>query len=136
MKIGVAGDGLSLARVIIAMVVGAVVLGVAGYLFDRAIGPLIAMSGWWTVTGSLGFILGGMFQAVREWAVPQPAERRAVAARVREREAAEAAAQDETHEDAASESAKAAEPVTPAANVSTTTPASPAKASSEPTSTD
>ena len=113
MNIGVAGDGLSLARVIIAMVVGTVVLGVAGYLFDRAIGPMIAMSGWWTVTGSLGFILGGMFQAAREWAVPQPAERRAVAARLRERER------------------EAAE-----ATVPTTTPASPAKATSEPTSTD
>jgi hypothetical protein len=93
MNIGVAGDGLSLARVIIAMVVGAVVLGVAGYLFDRAIGPMIAMSGWWTVTASGGLILGGMFQAAREWAVPQPAERRAVAARVRAREAAEAEAE-------------------------------------------
>ena len=106
MKIGVAGDGLSLARVIIAMVVGAVVLGVAGYLFDRAIGPMIAMSGWWTVTGSLGFILGGMFQAAREWAVPQPVERRAVAARLREREAAEAAAAQADADSAESEAPK------------------------------
>ncbi|MGE3273406.1 MAG: hypothetical protein AB7P40_32025 [Chloroflexota bacterium] len=91
MKIGVAGDSLSLARVIAAMIVGAVVLGGAGYLFDLAIGPMIQMSGWWLVTGSGGLILGGMIQAAREYAVPQPAERRAVAAEVRARQAAEEA---------------------------------------------
>ena len=132
MKIGVAGDGLSLARVIIAMVVGAVVLGVAGYLFDRAIGPMIEMSGWWTVTGSLGFILGGMFQAAREWAVPQPAERRAVAARVREREAAEVAAAQADNDTNTPEPAP--EPGR-AATASTTAPASPTKAAGEPNST-
>jgi hypothetical protein len=131
MKIGVAGDGLSLARVIIAMVVGAVVLGVAGYLFDRAIGPMIAMNGWWTVTGSLGFILGGMFQAAREWAVPQPAERRAVAARIREREAAAAQAEAEAEvDDKAPEPAKAAatpaETAKPAEAVTAPEPAKPA----------
>jgi hypothetical protein len=101
MKIGVAGDGLSLARVIAAMVVGAVVLGVLGYLFDLAIGPMIAMSGWWTVTASGGLILGGMLQAAREWAVPQPAERRVVAARIRAREAAEAEAEAATETETA-----------------------------------
>lgn len=93
MKIGEAGDGLSLARVVLAMAAGAIVFGAAGTLFDRAVGPMIAMNGWWTVFASGGFILGGMVQAAREWSVPQPAERRAVAARVRAREAAEAAAE-------------------------------------------
>jgi hypothetical protein len=134
MKIGVAGDGLSLARVIIAMVVGAFVLGVAGYLFDRVIGPLIAMSGWWTVTGSLGFILGGMFQAAREWAVPQPAERRAVAARLREREAAEtAAAQAEADDDSpAKTEAQKADSSEPAHSTpQSATPTAPAKPAGE-----
>jgi small-conductance mechanosensitive channel len=92
MKIGEAGDSLSLARVILAMAVGAIVFGVAGTLFDRFVGPYIAMNGWWTVFAAGGLILGGMVQAAREWAVPRPAERRAVAARVRAREAAEAEA--------------------------------------------
>jgi len=91
MKIGEAGGRLSLVRVIAAMVVGAVVLGGIGYLFDLILGPVIQMSGWWTVFGSGGFILGGMMQAAREFAVPPPAERRAVRAFVRAREAAEAA---------------------------------------------
>jgi hypothetical protein len=46
------------------------------------------MSGWWTVFGSGGIILGGMLQAAREFAVPQPAERRALAAERRARRAA------------------------------------------------
>jgi hypothetical protein len=92
MKIGEAGDNLSLVRVILAMLVGAIVLGGIGYGFDRAVGPAINMDGWWTVFASGGLILGGMLQAAREWAVPQPAERREVAARLRAREEAEARA--------------------------------------------
>ena len=38
-----------------------------------------------------GLILGGMLQATREFAVPQPAERRALAAEARARAQAEAA---------------------------------------------
>jgi hypothetical protein len=128
MKIGKAGDGLSLARVIIAMAVGAIVLGGAGYLFDRAIGPMIEMNGWWTVTGSLGLILGGMFQAAREWAIPQPDERRAVAARLRARAAAEEAA-----EAAAEAEAKAGDTDTaPVASAKTSEPAAPAEATTSP----
>ena len=93
MKIGEAGDSLSLVRVIAAMIVGSVVLGGIGYVFDLVVGPMIQMSGWWTVFGSGGFILGGMLQAAREFTVPQPAERRAVAAEVRARQAAEAASE-------------------------------------------
>ncbi|MCC7368271.1 MAG: hypothetical protein IT306_07610 [Chloroflexi bacterium] len=93
MKIGDAGDSLSLVRVILAMLVGGLVLGVVGYGFDRAIGPMIAMNGWWTVFASGGFILGGMLQAAREFGDPQPAERRVMAARTRAREAAESAAE-------------------------------------------
>ena len=96
MKIGVAGDSLSLARVIAAMIAAAVVLAGFGYLFDLIVGPSIAMSGWWTVFATGGFILGGMIQATREFAVPQPAERRAVAAELRARRQAEAAAASET----------------------------------------
>jgi hypothetical protein len=89
MKIGVAGDGLSLVRVFAAMALGGAALAGLGYLFDLVVGPAISMSGWWTVFGSGGIILGGMLQATREFAVPQPAERRALAA---ERRAARAAA--------------------------------------------
>lgn len=88
MKLGVAGDSLSLARVFAAMVVGGAALSGIGYLFDLVIGPSIAMSGWWTVFGSGGIILGGMIQAAREFAVPQPAERRALAAEAAARRAA------------------------------------------------
>ena len=91
MKIGEAGDSLSLARVIGAMVVGAVALAGIGYLFDLIVGPAIGMSGWWTVFCTGGIILGGMVQAAREFAVPQPAERRALAAEARARAQAEAA---------------------------------------------
>jgi hypothetical protein len=91
MKIGTPGDGLSLARVIVAMVAGGAVLGALGYLFDLAVGPAIAMSGWWTVFGTGGICLAGMLQAAREFTVPQPAERRAVAAEMRARAAQQAA---------------------------------------------
>jgi hypothetical protein len=89
-KIGVAGDSLSLVRVLAAMVVGGAALAGVGYLFDLIVGPAIAMSGWWTVFGSGGIIIGGMVQATREFAVPQPAERRALAAEAQAREAAAA----------------------------------------------
>lgn len=89
MKIGEAGDSLSLVRVIGAMLVAGAALSGIGYLFDLIVGPAIGMSGWWTVFGTGGFILGGMIQATREFAVPQPAERRAVA-EARARELAEA----------------------------------------------
>ena len=92
MKIGEAGDSLSLVRVIAAMVVAAAALAGVGYLFDLIVGPAIGMSGWWTVFCTGGFILGGMIQATREFAVPQPAERREVAARIQAREQAEAQA--------------------------------------------
>src|SRR3954469_17524850 len=91
MKIGTAGDGLSLVRVLAAMVVCAAALAGLGYLFDLIIGPAISMSGWWTVFGAGGFILGGLVQAAREFAVPQPFERRALAAEARARRATEAA---------------------------------------------
>jgi hypothetical protein len=96
MKIGEAGDGLSLVRVLAAMVIGGAALSGIGYLFDLLVGPAIDMSGWWTVFGSGGFILGGMIQATREFAVPQPAERRALAAEARARAASEAPASTET----------------------------------------
>jgi hypothetical protein len=89
MKIGVAGDSLSLARVIAATIVGGVALAGLGYLIDLVVGPSIAMSGWWTVFAAGGIILGGMIQATREFAVPQPAERQAVAAELRAKRAAE-----------------------------------------------
>ena len=92
MKIGEAGDGLSLVRVLAAMVIGGAAFSGLGYLFDLIVGPAIAMSGWWTVFGTGGLILGGMVQATREFAVPQPAERRAVAAEARARAASEAEA--------------------------------------------
>lgn len=87
-KIGEPGDSLSLARVFGAMLAGGVLLGLLGYIFDLVIGPAISMSGWWTVFATGGFILGAMIQAVREFAVPPPAEREAVAARLRAREEA------------------------------------------------
>jgi hypothetical protein len=90
MKIGEAGDSLSLVRVIAAMIVGGAALAGIGYLFDLVIGPVINMSGWWTVFCTGGIILGGMIQAAREFAVPRPAERRAVAAEARAREQAQA----------------------------------------------
>ena len=92
MKIGEAGDRLSLVRVLGAMVVAGAALAGIGYLFDLIVGPAIGMSGWWTVFGTGGIILGGMIQATREFAVPQPAERREVAARIQAREQAEAQA--------------------------------------------
>ena len=103
MKIGEAGDSLSLVRVIGAMIVAGAALSGIGYLFDLIVGPAIGMSGWWTVFGTGGLILGGMIQATREFAVPQPAERRALAA------AAAAAAAREQAE--AETSAPAAGPV-------------------------
>jgi hypothetical protein len=90
MKIGEAGDSLSLARVFAAMIVGGAALAGIGYLFDLIVGPSIAMSGWWTVFCTGGIILGGMLQASREFTVPQPAERREVRARVQAREQTEA----------------------------------------------
>jgi hypothetical protein len=95
MKIGQPGDRLSLARVFAAMVGGALLLGAVSYLFDLAIGPAIGMTGWWTVFAHGGLILGAMLQAVREFATPQPAERRAVAAELRAREAARPSADEE-----------------------------------------
>ena len=86
MKIGESGDSLSLARVIGAMVVAGAALAGIGYLFDLIVGPAIGMSGWWTVFCMGGIILGGMIQAAREFAVPQPAERRAVAAELQARD--------------------------------------------------
>jgi len=96
MKIGQPGDRLSLVRVLAAMVVGGAALAGIGYLFDLIVGPAISMSGWWTVFCAGGIILGGMIQATREFAVPQPAERRALAAEARAR--AQAAAQTEAPE--------------------------------------
>jgi hypothetical protein len=96
MKIGVAGDSLSLARVLAAMVVCGAALAGIGYLFDLIVGPAIAMSGWWTVFCAGGIILGGMLQAAREFTVPQPAERRVLAAEARARAASEARTSDET----------------------------------------
>jgi hypothetical protein len=96
MKIGEAGDGLSLVRVLAAMVVCGAALAGVGYLLDLVVGPAISMSGWWTVFCAGGIILGGMIQAAREFAVPQPAERRALAAERRARAQAEAP----THEQA------------------------------------
>jgi hypothetical protein len=90
MKIGQPGDSLSLVRVLAAMVVCGAALAGLGYLFDLIVGPAISMSGWWTVFGSGGVILGGMIQATREFAVPQVPERRALAAEARARAASEA----------------------------------------------
>jgi hypothetical protein len=87
MKIGEAGDSLSLVRVFAAMLIAAAALAGIGYLFDLVVGPAIGMSGWWTVFCTGGLILGGMVQATREFAVPQPAERRALAAEARARRA-------------------------------------------------
>lgn len=94
MKIGEAGDGQSLVRVLAVMVIGGAAFSGLGFLFDLLVGPAIDMSGWWTVFGTGGFILGGMVQASREFAVPRPAERRALAAEARAR-AAEAQVSEE-----------------------------------------
>jgi hypothetical protein len=88
MKIGRAGDRLSLARVFGVMLAAGIVLGIVGYLFDLIVGPSISMRGWWTVFASGGIIIGAMVQAAREFAVPQPAERRALEAEARLREPA------------------------------------------------
>jgi len=85
-KIGQPGDSLSLVRVFAAMIAGAVVLGAIGFVFDLVVSPAINMGGWWTVFASGGLILGAMIQVAREFAVPQPAERRALAAEARARE--------------------------------------------------
>ena len=95
MNIGTPGDSLSLARVFVAMFVGGAALSGIGYLFDLAVGPAIAMSGWWTVFGTGGICFAGMFQAAREFTVPQPAERRAVAAEARAKAQAQAASETE-----------------------------------------
>jgi hypothetical protein len=119
MKIGEPGDSLSLVRVIGAMVVGAVALAGIGYLFDLIVGPAIGMSGWWTVFCTGGFILGGMIQAAREFTVPQPAERQAVAAEARAGEQAEARSAtpaSDTSEDAS------ADPATGPVQASSSTP--------------
>ena len=87
MRIGQAGDRWSLARAFAAMLLGGGVLGAVGYLFDLVVGPLIGMGGWWTVFFTGGLIVGVMRQGVREFAVPLPAERKAVAAELRAREA-------------------------------------------------
>jgi hypothetical protein len=94
MKFGEAGDSLSLARVIAAMIVAGAALGAVGYLFDLVVGPAINMRGWWVVFFTGGIILGGMLQAVREFAVPGPAEQRALAAEARARASAEPPADD------------------------------------------
>lgn len=88
MKIGQAGDRLSLARVFGAILAGGVLLGLVGYLFDLIVGPAIRMNGWWTVFAAGGVIIGAMVQCAREFAVPQPAERRAIQAELRAREQA------------------------------------------------
>ncbi len=85
MRIGQPGDRLSLARVFAAMLLGAVVLGAVGYLFDVVVGPLIGMHGWCTVFCTGGLILGAMLQGVREYAIPLPAEREVVAEELRAR---------------------------------------------------
>ena len=105
MKIGEAGDSLSLVRVIGAMVVAGAALAGIGYLFDLIVGPAIGMSGWWTVFCTGGIILGGMIQAAREFVVPQPAERQAVAAEARAREQADAQNATPTADAASTESA-------------------------------
>jgi hypothetical protein len=92
-KIGQAGDRLSLARVFGVMLAGGILLGLVGYLLDLIVGPMISMNGWWTVFASGGVIIGAMIQCTREYAVPQPAERRAVEAEVRAREQASAPAE-------------------------------------------
>jgi len=106
MKIGEAGDGLSLVRVLAAMVVCGAALAGVGYLFDLVVGPAISMSGWWTVFCAGGIILGGMIQAAREFAVPQPAERRALAAERRARAQAEAPAHEQAEAPASSRDAE------------------------------
>ena len=83
MKVGQPGDRWSLARVVAAMVVGGILLGAVGYVFDLVVGPAIGQGGWWTVFFHGGLIAGATAQAVREFATPTPAEREAVAAEAR-----------------------------------------------------
>ena len=71
-QLGTPGDRWALARVFGAMIVGAIVAGLVGYLFDLAVGPLIGQSGWWTVFASGGLIAGAALQAVREFTNPLP----------------------------------------------------------------
>ncbi|MCC6174374.1 MAG: hypothetical protein IT305_03630 [Chloroflexi bacterium] len=89
MNIGEAGDRWSLARVVVAALAVGVVLGALGYVFDLVAGPTIGMSGWWTVCFFGGIILGAAKQGVREFAVPRPEERAALAAEARAAAAAE-----------------------------------------------
>ncbi|MFN8524451.1 MAG: hypothetical protein U0821_15230 [Chloroflexota bacterium] len=70
LNLGQPNDALSFPRVLAAGLLVAVVLGLAGWVFDLVIGPLIGMSGWWTVTGAGGFIYGITLQSVREYAAP------------------------------------------------------------------
>ena len=70
--LGQPGDRWSLARVYLALLIGAVVGGLLGYVVvDLVVGPLIGQSGWWTVTGSGGATAGLTAQAVREFATPR-----------------------------------------------------------------
>jgi hypothetical protein len=85
-KLGEPGDRLSLARVFGAMIAGGVLLGLVGYIFDLVVGPAIGMGGWWTVFASGGVILGAMIQVNREFSVPGPTEREAVARAIQARE--------------------------------------------------
>jgi hypothetical protein len=72
--LGQPGDRWSLARVYAALLIGAVVGGLLGYVVDLVIEPLIGQSGWWTVTGCGGAIAGLTAQAVREFATPRDPE--------------------------------------------------------------
>ena len=67
---GTPGDRWSLARVLGAMVLGAIAGGVLGFVVDLVIGPLVSQSGWWVVLGMAGVIAGGTAEAVREFARP------------------------------------------------------------------
>ncbi len=69
-QFGTPGDRWSLLRVLAAMVLGTLLFGALGYLFDLVIGPLIGQHGWWTVTGLGGTIAGATAQAVREFSTP------------------------------------------------------------------
>ena len=74
-----------------AMVGGGLIFGAVGYAFDLVVGPLIGMNGWWTVFFNGGLIVGAMLQGVREFAIPLPAERAALAAEGRAHAAREQA---------------------------------------------